>query len=122
MLAQGNCTKEPQGNLDPQRTTKSQCHVKVKEDFLEQQVPSLWLADLYVEIVRDTKNNHSTFIGVHGPGSTLYMTDVVFKGDHYRARGVDLLPGRKAYARGVPFRNSCLPLGFLLFFAKMLFM
>jgi hypothetical protein len=102
-LLQGNCSREPPTDLVPKRTTKNQCHLKVFEDFLEQQVPYLWLADLYVEVVGGTfKPDHSTIIGVHGPGQVLYMTDVVLKGDNNRSRGVDLLPKRKAYARGMP--------------------
>ena len=108
---QGDCPQEPPPALapSPPRTNGKQCVLAIFEDFIELAQPTLWISDLYMNLVGGTTKDHATLVGIHFADAKLWMTDCMLRGDGFQARAVDIRDQRKLYARGA-LRPSMLAL------------
>ena len=105
---QGFCTQEPPSALEPPRSTGTQCVLSIFEDFIELAQPSLWLSDVYLNIVGGVEKDHATLVGIHFADARLWLTDCVMRGDGVRARAIDVRELRRLYARGaLPTQHRC---------------
>ena len=90
------CWPLPGAELQPSCRVLHVC----RPPFVEADIEWWTCTCLCLQVVGLQQKDHATLVGVHGEGSQLFMTDVVFRGDNIRSRAVDVNTQRQSYCRG----------------------